>query len=195
MSAESALVRDREPGPDQPTLVFLALKPAPPDSRQMFCVGSALAARRIIAGRQVAAPRLHLTLLPVWRGHGRMPSAPLAQICDAIDAVRFPRFEIVMDRVIAFGAATASRPVVMIEGDASAAPIALSLALQMAIEVRSLPAAGRAARVPHVTLLWGDGPARAIPVEPSIWRADRIQLVESWRGKATHVSLASWQLA
>jgi 2'-5' RNA ligase len=47
---------------------------------------------------------------------------------------------------------------------------------------------------PHVTLGYGLSRKEKRPIDPIFWHADRIALVESWRGETRHVILETWPL-
>jgi 2'-5' RNA ligase len=47
---------------------------------------------------------------------------------------------------------------------------------------------------PHVTLGYGLSREEDRPIEPIFWHADRIALVESWRGETRHIILETWPL-
>jgi 2'-5' RNA ligase len=47
---------------------------------------------------------------------------------------------------------------------------------------------------PHVTLGYGLPSEGGRPINPIFWYADRIALVESWRGETHHVILETWPL-
>jgi 2'-5' RNA ligase len=47
---------------------------------------------------------------------------------------------------------------------------------------------------PHVTLGYGLTCRRQRPIDPIFWSADRISLVESWRGETHHEIIETWPL-
>ncbi len=47
---------------------------------------------------------------------------------------------------------------------------------------------------PHVTLGYGPSRKEERRIDPIFWHADRIALVESWRGETRHIVLETWPL-
>lgn len=182
------------PPPDQATNVFLALKPDRRDAQRISDLGGRLLAEGAVRGWRTPAACLHLTLIGIGKARGRIPAQAMEALCAAVADVRFPSFDIVLDRVVQFRSASAQAPVVATGSDGWVETSALRLAIRDALRVKGLRLPVATSFTPHVTLFRGCSAIPEIAVETLSWTATRFVLIESWIGRTKHVELGAWPL-
>lgn len=182
------------PSADQATNVFFALKPDPHDAQRISDLGGRLLADGAVWGWRTPPACLHLTLIGVGKARGRIPAGAAKALCEAVADVRFPSFDVVLDRVVKFRSAAAQAPVVAAGSDGCVETSALRLAIRDALRVKGLRWPVPASFTPHVTLFRGGSAAPEIAIEPLQWTATRFVLAESWIGRTKHVELGAWPL-
>ena len=72
--------------------------------------------------------------------------------------------------------------------------VSLRADLARMMTAAGLPASWRERFDPHVTLGRGLSREMTLPIDPIFWNADRIALVESWRGETHYEILETWSL-
>lgn len=143
-----------------------------------------------LSGKPLETERLHVTLHHLGDYVG-LPHDIVAASPRAVSALRFPPFEVVLDRAMTFGR-SGRRPVVL-GGRSSgvAGLVAFQQALMAAI-------GGRASGnfVPHLTLLYDEQAVPEHEVAPIAWIAREFVLVHSPinQPKRGYETLARWPL-
>ncbi|HEV7691975.1 MAG TPA: hypothetical protein VGO52_14160 [Hyphomonadaceae bacterium] len=181
------------PPPDQPTNVFVALRPPWPVAEQFHSRATEVCSSASIIGSRRPFFILHMTLLSIGGAMGRIPFPLLKKIDAAISMVQFPAFEIVLDEALSFENHKDSVPFVL-EGGELTDVCVLRLAALNAMRVRDINIPARTAFSPHMTLAYARRRSPRIRVEPFSWKACEFQLIESWVGQTKYVELARWTL-
>lgn len=185
--------RNDIPSPDQPTNVFVALRPPWPIAEQFYSRATQLCSSARIVGSQRPFFILHMTMLPIGGYLGRLPRVLLEAIDAAVSMVRFPAIEIVLDEAASFKTRKENAPFVL-EGDELTDVCALRLAALAALRVKGLNIPARTTYSPHMTVAYSRRRSPRVSVEPFSWKAREFQLIESWVGRTKYVELARWAL-
>lgn len=120
---------------------------------------------------------LHWTVLPL--APGLHHAVPLLR--EALREIDFAPFSLRWDRRVAAGRYLMLQPS-HLPRDVSG----LRRSIRKSLKRLDLPPLGKATR-PHVTLSYRwDGPAFEEPIEPIVWRIERLLLVESLTGRKMH---------
>jgi len=181
------------PAPDQPTEVFVALRPPWPVAEDFHARATQLCASAGLMANQRPFFILHVTVLSIGGCLGRLPRKLLDEIDAALSMVRFPAIDVVLDEAGSFETRKDKAPFVL-KGEELTDVSALRLAARDALRVKGLKIPARSSYAPHLTLAYARRRAPMIKVEPFSWRACEFHLIESWVGRTKHVELARWTL-
>lgn len=148
-----------------------------------------------IGGQPVRPDRLHLTLNCVG-DHAELPSDIVEIARHAAGQVRFPPFEVSLDRIGSYTGAGSPGDLITLQGDAGVVGV---VRLQRALADQMHKAGlGRFVRrtwfTPHMSLLYGARPATQRLIRPIRWTARELVLVHSEVGRTRHNSLGEWAL-
>ncbi|MGJ7496256.1 2'-5' RNA ligase family protein [Variovorax sp. RT4R15] len=170
--------------------LFFAILPDTDAAARARMLAHQLAEAHRMGGKPLATERLHVTLHHLGDYAG-LPHDIVAAAGPALSALRFPPFEVVLDRAMTFGKVE-RRPVVLGgHGSGVAGLVAFHQALLATI-------GGRASGnfVPHLTLLYDEQAVPEHDVEPIAWIAREFVLVHSAinQRRHGHETLARWPL-
>lgn len=178
------------PHADQPTRTYLMLRPEEREAHRLHQDGERSCQRAGVRARRRPREILHMTLLPIAQGRGRMPDHMLALLDVILRMIRFPAFDVPFDQVQCFHGSGAF---VLTNSDGVTDAAALQLAIVKALELHGFRIT-RHRFTPHMTLAYSHHPEPPAPIPLVRWRARQIQLIESWYGKTTHKRLGYWPL-
>ncbi|MDM0057471.1 2'-5' RNA ligase family protein [Variovorax fucosicus] len=170
--------------------LFFAILPDADATAHAGLLAQQITAAHGLSGTPLATERLHVTLHHLGDYAG-LPQDIVAAAGPALSALRFPPFEVVLDRAMTFGK-VGRRPVVLGgHGSGVAGLVAFQQALLAAI-------GGRASGnfVPHLSLLYDEQAVPEHDVAPITWIAREFVLVHSAinQRKREHETLARWPL-
>lgn len=121
---------------------------------------------------------LHVSLMPMGKQLAEPQSSGLIEALLArAGAVKQRPFAVSLNRVEAWGRARRKRPVVAVGGDGIVGLETLHRNLAAALGLRE-----RANFNPHMTLLYGRGPAEPLPIAPIGWTVREFVLIHSFVG-------------
>jgi len=170
--------------------LFFAILPDAGAAAHAELFAQQIAVAHGLSGKPLATERLHVTLHHLGDYAG-LPHEIVAALHRAVSALRFPPFEVVLDRAMTFGR-SGRRPVVL-GGRSSgvAGLVAIQQALLAAIGGR---ASGTFA--PHLSLLYDEQAVPEHDVAPIAWIAREFVLFRSPinQPKRGYETLARWPL-
>ena len=162
--------------------------------------GQAISAREVLreqqglAGRAVAAERLHVTLHWLQDHDGSVPEALMNAALRAGGKVEEEPFAVAFDTIGSLGDSADPGPVVLV-GGAGLKPLRrLQRALAAAMTDAGIGRFVRQRFKPHVTLLYEVGFVERRTIVPVSWTVGELVLVESLVGRRQHIVRGRWPL-
>lgn len=180
--------------PSQSVNLFFALKPDADAAAKAFDFACRQRARHGLAGRPLAADRLHITLLSVGMGPGPPPGAVMTAASKVGDTVRRAAFEVSLNRVASFARPGGHRPCVLLGDDGVIDVMMLQRSLAGAMLKYQTDFRKPRRFTPHMTVLYDDLQVDEAAVAPIAWMAREFLLVESWVGLTKHIVRGRWPL-
>lgn len=189
MSAAKAQVRS----------LFFALQPDAALTQMLVRVAGRAKSSSLFSGVPRPAQTLHLTLLYL----GSHPDVPVEFVRGGFAAaasVRFPPFEIVLDRIESLGLGKNVPCVLRCTARSAATLRELHDVLVDAWRAAGMRRDGSFEPetrefIPHVTLGYGRAMSESAPIDPIAWHVREFTLIESWVGQSTHRRVGVWPLA
>lgn len=181
-----------EPEPIQRLFVGLMLPTAA--AEEAVAVRRASRADHGIGGADIAAERLHITLVHVRDYAGSLPPSAAPRLVEALGTVAAPAFDIELDRVGSFSGAPGKHPHVLLGGEGVSALTAFRRRVWEAIRAQE-KTLSTADFTPHVTLMYGDRKLEERAIEPIRWRATEVVLIHSEVGRSIYHTLGRWPLS
>jgi 2'-5' RNA ligase len=187
---------DSIPSSQHSESVFFAVKPTLEAANAILDVADILRRTCGLAGRTFDASTLHITLCEI--GHPKSQLAPLERaLTIAGSAVRYPTFDIVLDRAMGFDNPTNGFPSVLVADRCSGAALA-GLRTAIAVERLRQGLVVKGSYKPHLTLSrssthW----IHDAPIERVAWRATEFLLIHSYHDgqNRCHDVIERWALA
>jgi len=170
--------------------LFYALVPSPADAVRLHAHARWVEEQFGFARNATDADRLHVTLHALGAHAVEPPDAKVDRWCRAASAVRQAPFEVVFDRIAAFGGR--DNAWVFTSSD-DAALHALHEALGIAL-ANTGERIVRQRIAPHMTVSWRGRRIPETPIEPVRWLASEVVLIDSHHGEHEHEVLGRWTL-
>jgi len=174
--------------------LFFAIRPDAATAERICRLAADFRRRHQLAGRPVAAERLHISLNFVADLCRPDPQVIDRAVAAAAEVV-MPSFVVALDQLGTWGRGAGPKPVVLGADDGVIGANLLHGKIHPA-----LARAGLAPRIepviePHLTLLRDTAHVPMAYVEPLIWRVEAFVLLDSVRGEGRHEVLGCWPLA
>ena len=186
---QPGLSRTRRSGPLAHKL-FFALFPQFGEVQHIARNADELRLQHGLAGRRLAADRLHITLHVLGDFRDTVPQAVIDAAMAAAATVDCPPIHIVFDRVLSFIHNDAFVVRCDASSDAAIARLRQTLAPALSrVGLRPAPS-----RTPHMTMLYDPRHIAEQPIEPIRWTATEFALILSHVGQTHHQRLARWPL-
>lgn len=161
---------------------------------QAIAVREALRAEQGLAGRVVAAERLHVTLHWLQDHAGAVPESLMSAALRAGGMVEEEPFAVAFDTIGSLGDSADPGPVVL-TGGAGLKPLRrLQRALAAAMTDAGIGRFVRQRFKPHVTLLYEVGFVERRKILPVSWTVGELALVDSLVGRGQHIVRGRWPL-
>ena len=146
-----------------------------------------------IGGGEIAAERLHVTLVHVNDYEGSLPHSVVAALIEALDTVTAPAFEVELDRAGSFSGAPGKHPHVLLGDEGVTALDAFRRRVWEAVRGK-VKTQSTADFTPHVTLMYGDRKLPDRTIDPIRWRATEFVLIHSEVRRSIYHELGRWRL-
>lgn len=163
-------------------VLYLALQPSPEAAQQAAEVVARLRDEHRLAGRAVAANRLHVSLnhLGVFK---RPPDPVIEKAVDVLRDLSGPPFTVAFNRVASWGRGGGERPVVLWGDEGVIGVEALYSDLNRQLARHGMAPRREPPFEPHMTLLYDRTHIAETFVEPLSWRVDAFALIHAVHGE------------
>ena len=168
---------------------FLCIMPDALTGQGIYRLGGRLRSGNALTGRLIGLERLHVSLQSV------MLSTPLQTLVQACGRVRFPAFDLCLNKIGSFTNSRQAKPFVLWVDEGRDELLALRMALhrELSRDVRPKPQLDNLA-TPHLTLLYDRRMVPEYPILPIRWRVRDFVLVRSFVGQGRYEILGRWPL-
>jgi 2'-5' RNA ligase len=166
---------------------FFAILPPESISAWIYRRGKATRKQYELAGRVIAPERLHISLHLAESSEQEATPERLEQLSALASSVRFPAFDVVLDRALSFRGGD-SHPFVLVGGAGLEELRSFHRMLGAALGL------GTARFTPHLTVLYDKILIPEHPIMPVMWKACEFALVHSYAGLSRHVIIDRWPL-
>jgi RNA 2',3'-cyclic 3'-phosphodiesterase len=177
-----------------PYRYFFALMPEPEVSDATMRAATKIQRDLSLRGRQIARHRIHMT----WSFIGRYtePRIDVEEAGVAVgDAVKCAPFEIAFDHATSFGRGEGDAPCVFIAPHVPAEMMRIATHLRKTLEDAEVAGRDDFPFRPHVTWLYSpDRIKGAMRIDPIVWRATEMCLVQSTSGVLAYRIIKRWPL-
>ena len=174
--------------------LFFAIRPDAATAERICRFAAEFRRRHQLAGRPVAAERLHISLNFVAD-----LAKPDQQVIDraraAAAGVVMPSFVVALDRVGTWGRGAGPKPVVLSADDGVIGANLLHGKIHPALARAGLAPRTEPVIEPHLTLLRDTAHVPVAFIDPLTWRVEAFVLLDSVRGEGRHEMLGCWPLA
>lgn len=184
----------RRLSPTQPINLFFALMPDVAAREQAHRTARDHCADRRMSGRPLRPDRLHVTLLSIGGGVGRVPDPLMEAALATGDSVTLSEFKMTFDRAVSFARSTGTRPYVLLGNEDVAGAMNLHCGLVGAMWRLGLDVPVRTCFNPHMTLAYDSSHHLEMPIKPVSWIAREFVLIESHVGQTRHIVRGRWPL-
>lgn len=166
-----------------PRIYFFALFPNDDVRDRIFAAAGALQLAQGLAGRRVAAPRLHMTAHFVGR-YGQHDPAIEASAIKAGDSVTCAPFEMALDRAYSFPRDRGEAPGIFVPSEVPTALHSIAAQLRDGLAVAANTQRKGVALRPHVTWLYTADRIVEAAIDPITWRVSEFALAHRHIGTA-----------
>jgi RNA 2',3'-cyclic 3'-phosphodiesterase len=165
-------------------VLYFALQPPPEAAAQALALAEDARRAHRLAGKPVAAGRLHVSLNNV--GEFKRPPTPvIAKALEAVQAVAVRPFVVEFNRLGTWKAGE-QRPVVLWGDEGVVGVNDLYSVLHKALHRVDLAPRREAEMAPHMTVVWDEIEIPETFVEPVRWRVDEFVLIHAVHGEGRH---------